>query len=164
MWLLKGHQPCYKTIANFRKDNRVAFGKLFKLYRSFCLRLDLYGKEVVAIDGSKFRAQNSMKNNYNEKKIGRHLEYIEKKEQEYLDTLDAEDKDISGFRDDRYTIKNSICKLCEHYEQCVSKCNHKSSQGRYIDRYLTDKAVQWNKTNSPAFFTSSEENFLSNLL
>jgi transposase len=47
MWLLKGHQPCYKTIANFRKDNRVAFGKLFKLYRSFCLRLDLFGKGGV---------------------------------------------------------------------------------------------------------------------
>ena len=48
---------------------------------------------------------------------------------------------------DRYTIKNSICKICEHYEQCVSKGNRKSSQGRYIDRYLTDKAVQRNKTN-----------------
>lgn len=54
MWLVKGHKPCYKTIANFRKDNRKAFGKLFKLYRSFCLSLDLYGKEVIAID-----AQNS---------------------------------------------------------------------------------------------------------
>ena len=91
MWLIKGHKPCYKTIANFRKDNRQAFRNLFKLYRDFCLKLNLYGKEVIAVDGSKFRAQNSMKNNFNKKKIDRHLEYIESKQQEYLDKLDQED-------------------------------------------------------------------------
>lgn len=321
MWLIKGHKPCYKTIANFRKDNRQAFGKLFKLYRSFCINLDLYGKEVIAIDGSKFRAQNSMKNNFNQKKIDRHLEYIDKKEQEYLDSLDEQDKattivtherlaqlskrkikyeslkdkleqseetqistvdpdaralplhmrivEVSynlqssvddkhnlivdyeitnkndsralapmaikskgalGLRDDeklivladkgyhsgvqmeachdhnietvvaiprkptqtdrskpeylhkdkfdydpdsdtytcptgqvlnkqgryarknnvkfdRYTIKNSKCKLCKHYELCISPGNRRSSQGRYIDRYLTDKAVLRNRLN-----------------
>ena len=101
MWLVKGHKPCYKTIANFRKDNRKAFRKLFNLYRSFCINLELYGKEVIAIDGSKFRAQNSMKNNFNEKKINRHLEYIEKKEQEYLDGLDQEDKEIESTSHER---------------------------------------------------------------
>lgn len=93
IWLIKGHRPCYKTIANFRKDNRCAFRKLFQSYRDFCINLDLYGKQVVAIDGSKFRAQSSKKNNYNEKKIDRHLEYIENKQQEYFDTLDQEDKE-----------------------------------------------------------------------
>ena len=77
MWLIKGHKPCYKTIANFRKDNRLAFKNLFKLFRDFCIKLDLFGKEVVAVDGSKFRTQNSMKNNFNKKKIDLHLEYIE---------------------------------------------------------------------------------------
>lgn len=48
---------------------------------------------------------------------------------------------------DRYTIKNSKCKLCKHYELCVSPGNRRSSQGRYIDRYLTDKAVQRNREN-----------------
>ena len=92
MWLLKGHRPCYKTIANFRKDNGVGFRNLFKEYRDFCNTLELYGKEVVAIDGSKFRAQNSMKNNYNKAKIERHLDYIETGAEEYLKTLNAEDK------------------------------------------------------------------------
>lgn len=92
MWLVKGQKPCYKTIANFRKDNQKGFRNLFKLYRDFCIRLGLYGKEVVAIDGSKFRAQNSMKNNFNNKKIDRQIAYIESKEQEYLNTLDIEDK------------------------------------------------------------------------
>ena len=42
------------------------------------MQLDLYGKTTVAIDGSKFRAQNSKKNNYNLKKINHHLDYIAK--------------------------------------------------------------------------------------
>lgn len=92
MWLVKGQHPCYKTISNFRKINKKGFRNLFIFYRDFCKELDLYGKDVVAIDGSKFRAQNSMKNNYNEKKIIRHLDYIETKVEEYIESLDEEDK------------------------------------------------------------------------
>lgn len=91
-WLIGGHKPCYKTIANFRKDNRQAFKTLFTSFRSFCKTLELYGKKTIAIDGSKFRAQNSRKNNFSESKINRHLEYIETKQKEYLDSLDVEDR------------------------------------------------------------------------
>lgn len=91
-WLLGEQKPCYKTIANFRKDNRQAFKNLFKSFRTFCKTLELYGKETIAIDGSKFRAQNSRKNNFSEAKINKHLEYIETKQKEYLDSLDIEDR------------------------------------------------------------------------
>ena len=58
----------------------------------------MYGKQIVAIDGSKFRARNSLKNNFTKKKIERHLDYIETKEQEYLDSLDEEDDHSSHER------------------------------------------------------------------
>jgi len=92
-WLNQNLKPCYKTIANFRKDNKAGFRKVFIAFRDFCKNLDLYGKEVVAIDGSKFRAQNSMKNNYNIRKINKHLDYIDKQHKEYLETLDNNDAD-----------------------------------------------------------------------
>jgi transposase len=92
-WLNKNLKPCYKTIANFRKDNPEGFRKLFVAFRDFCKQLDLYGKKVVAVDGSKFRGQNSMKNNYNIRKINKHLEYIENQHQGYLQTLDTNDID-----------------------------------------------------------------------
>jgi len=92
-WLNRNQKPCYKTIANFRKDNRKGFRKLFTTFREFCKNLDLYGKEVIAIDGSKFRGQNSMKKNYNIRKINKHLEYIENQQKEYLESLDANDVD-----------------------------------------------------------------------
>ena len=40
---------------------------------------ELIGRKHIACDSSKFRAQNSKKNNFNQKKIKRHLEYIEGK-------------------------------------------------------------------------------------
>jgi transposase len=45
---------------------------------------ELIGCEIIAIDGTKSRAHNSKKANFNQKKIERHLVYIEERTQEYL--------------------------------------------------------------------------------
>ena len=90
-WLLGKLQPNYHTIADFRKDNPKALKALFRLYVQMLRELNLIGGEVAAIDGTKFRASNSKKNNYNAKKIERHLQYIEEKSEEYLKQLDAQD-------------------------------------------------------------------------
>ena len=90
-WLLDNQTPSYKTISNFRKDNPEAFKNLFVHFRNFCLTLGLYGKTTIAIDGSKFRAQNSKKNNYNVKKIQQHLDYIEAQTADYIKQLDDND-------------------------------------------------------------------------
>jgi transposase len=90
-WLLSGLAPNYHTIADFRKVNAAALKNTFKLFVLFLKDLDLIAGEVVAIDGTKIRASNSKKNNYNAKKIQRHLEYIETKTNEYLAELDQQD-------------------------------------------------------------------------
>ena len=90
-WLLHEQKPSYKTISNFRKDNNAGFKTLFKVFRDFCKNLALYGRDTVAIDGTKIRGQNSRKNNFNINKINRHLEYIANQE-EYLNSLDEQDK------------------------------------------------------------------------
>lgn len=93
LWWLTGKQtPGYKTIANFRKDNAKAFKNLFNSFSKFCLELELYGKTTIAIDGSKFRAQNSKKNNYNLKKINQHLDYIATQKEDYLSSLEDNDE------------------------------------------------------------------------
>ena len=91
-WLLSLQKPRYKTIADFRKNNALGFGNLFIYFRDFCIDLDLYGRKHVAIDGSKFRAQNSKKRNYNARKIKQHLEYIDEQQQRYFEDLDRNDK------------------------------------------------------------------------
>lgn len=45
------------------------------------------------MDGSKFRASNSKRNNFSQKKIQRHLKYIDEKINNYLNELDSNDQD-----------------------------------------------------------------------
>ena len=69
MWLINGIAPDFKTIADFRKDNKSAVIGVFKQFSLFCDELNLIGKEMVAIDGSKFRACNSRRKNFTKRKI-----------------------------------------------------------------------------------------------
>jgi transposase len=90
-WLLEDIRPNYHSISDFRKNNPVALKNVFKLFVSFLKDAELIGGETIAIDGTKSRAHNSRKANFNQKKIDKHLEYIETKTQEYLDALEAND-------------------------------------------------------------------------
>ena len=84
-WLLNFQKPRYKTIADFRKNNAIGFANLFVYFRDFSLEAGLYGRKTVAIDGSKFRAQNSKKKNYNARKIKQHLDYLDEQQKNYLE-------------------------------------------------------------------------------
>lgn len=96
IWLLKGLSPDHNTINNFRKDNPKAIKKVFRRTVEIARNFDLIGGILLAGDGTKLRAQNSKKNNYNQKKIDRHLAYIEKKLDQYnqvLATADGDEKE-----------------------------------------------------------------------
>lgn len=91
-WLCNGLTPNYHSIADFRKVNPQALRNTFKLFVSFLKDGGLLSCQTIAIDGTKARAHNSKKNNYNQKKIDRHFAYIEEKTNQYLKELDAADK------------------------------------------------------------------------
>ena len=90
-WLLCGLVPNYHSISDFRKQNPKGLKKLFKLFVLFLKDADLIAGETLAIDGTKSRAHNSKKANFNQKKIDRHLAYIEERTQEYLTEMDQND-------------------------------------------------------------------------
>jgi transposase len=93
MWLLKQLTPDHNTISNFRRDNEKAIRKVFRATVKLAQHFELIGGALVAGDSTKLRAQNSKKNNFNPKKIERHLEYIENKLDEYNTALSAADGD-----------------------------------------------------------------------
>ena len=97
-WLMQELIPNYHSIADFRKNNSEALKNLFKLYIQFLNELNLLGKQTIAIDGSKFRAVNSRKNNYNQKKIDKHQAMIADKADKYLKELDEFDNDETDDR------------------------------------------------------------------
>jgi transposase len=91
MWLMESLTPDFKTIADFRKDNKEALTKLFDEYNKFADYCGLYGKEIVALDGTKIKASSSKKRNYTKKKIEKNIEYSKTKAKEYLEALAATD-------------------------------------------------------------------------
>jgi hypothetical protein len=90
-WLLCAIIPNFYSLSDFRKQNLSGLKYLFKLFVSFLKNADLIGCKIIAIDGTKSRAYNSKKANFNQKKIERHLMYIEKRTQEYLAELAKND-------------------------------------------------------------------------
>ncbi len=90
MWLLNEQRPHYKTIADFRKDNPKSFKAVFRYFVAMLKDWKLIDGKSIAVDSFKMRAQNSLKNNFNEKKVKRHIDYIDKKIAEYEQALDQE--------------------------------------------------------------------------
>lgn len=88
MWLLSGLRPHYKTIANFRKGHPKAFREVFRRFVCLLKEWGLVEGETVAIDSFKIRASNSLKKNFNEKKLKRHLAYIDSQIEDYERLLD----------------------------------------------------------------------------
>jgi len=95
MWLLNKLAPDHKTIANFRKDNANALKNVFRDFVQLCRKLGLYGGELMAIDGSKFLAVNSLDNNYNQEKLDDRIKRIDARLEKYLSEMNEADKEES---------------------------------------------------------------------
>lgn len=96
MWLISEQKPHYKTIANFRKQNAKAFKNVFRHFVEILKNWDLIDGETIAIDSFKTRAQNSLKNNFNQRKVNRHIDYIDTKIAEYERELDKEFNELTS--------------------------------------------------------------------
>ena len=92
MWLCNNIMPKYHTIADFRKRHAEQIKEVFRQFVALMCKWRLVGKKTVAVDSTKYRAQNSRKNNYNEEKIKRQLAYIDKKVADYLEEMNEIDQ------------------------------------------------------------------------
>lgn len=92
IWLLVGLRPGYKTIADFRKDNLKALTRVNRDFVQLCKELDLYGGELVGIDGSFFRGNVSKSHIYTAERLKRALAYLEKDIARYLQALNEADQ------------------------------------------------------------------------
>lgn len=92
VWLLGKLTPDFKTIADFRKDNRKAIRQVCRAFVLLCRDLDLFGGELVAIDGSKFKASNNRARNITQRQLKRQLKDLDQKIDTYLHDLDERDE------------------------------------------------------------------------
>jgi transposase len=144
-WLLHSLTPNYHTIADFRKRHAAALQNMFRLYVQFLDDAGLLGKTTIGIDGSKFKAVNSKKNNYNQKKIDKHRQFIEDKTSKYLQELDELDKQEQAGGSDELPLKK------EKIKQGLEKLKERTLKYDTLQQLLddtTDKQISTTDADS----------------
>ena len=91
MWLMRRLQPDFKTIADFRKDNRSAFKKVFREFVILCRKLDLFGRKLIAVDGTRIKAVNNKDRNFTKASLAKLIEQSDERLEKYLIQLDQGD-------------------------------------------------------------------------
>lgn len=91
IWLLRKLRPDFKTIADFRKENHKAFKGVLREFNLLCRKLELFGAELVAIDGSKLKASNGQRRHFNAEQLREVIKHIDQRIDDYLRELDTQD-------------------------------------------------------------------------
>ena len=91
IWLLGKLTPDFKTIADFRKDNLKPLKAVARQFTLLCRKLELFGGELLAVDGSKFTAVNARDQNFNAARLQELIERADERLAEYLKELDQAD-------------------------------------------------------------------------
>jgi transposase len=96
IWLLRHLKPDFKTIADFRSDNRNAFRPIFRQFVLLCRQLDLYGRELLAVDGTRIKAVNNKDRNFTRASLTQFINLADAKLDDYLQRLDQSDVTENG--------------------------------------------------------------------
>ncbi len=96
IWLLRGLKPDFKTIADFRRDNRAAFRSVFRAFVVLCRQLDLFGRELLAVDGTRIKAVNNKDRNFTRAALTQFAQQADEKLAGYLKRLDESDVGEDG--------------------------------------------------------------------
>ena len=91
IWLLRHLKPDFKTIADFRRDNRKVFRSVFRQFVLLCKQLDLFGRELLAVDGTRIKAVNNKDRNFTRASLAEFIKLADKKLDDYLQRLDHSD-------------------------------------------------------------------------
>ncbi|GHU46890.1 transposase [Clostridia bacterium] len=118
MWLLEKLTPDDKTVCNFRKDNSAALKKAFREFSLWCNQAGLYGKELVAVDGTKIRANTNRHNIHTKKGTEKQLVETNLKIEKYMHELEKNDNsEIDETKPSPETVRKILKHLNEKKEK-----------------------------------------------
>jgi transposase len=130
IWLMKQLKPDHKTIAEFRRNNKIALGEALKLCAKLCLKLELVEGNVLFVDSTKLRA-NAGKANVHKKQWYEHqLEQIDNRIEQLLNECEQIDQsesecgslvampgELAKAEKLKETIKKALAELTERGEK-----------------------------------------------
>jgi|ERR1700677_1952769 len=91
---------------HFRRDSRGAFKSVFRQFVLLCRRFGLYGRELLAVDGTRIKAVNNKDCNFTRASLREFIRAADERLNEYLERLDHGDVEdgarllVSGGRAD----------------------------------------------------------------
>lgn len=96
LWLIGNLKPDHKTIAEFRRNNKNAIKNVLKQCVRFCVKSKLIEGNVLFADGTKIRANASIKNTWNKDKCQKTIIKAEQRITEILDECEFLDQAEEG--------------------------------------------------------------------
>jgi transposase len=135
IWLLRHLKPDFKTIADFRRDNRNTFRHVFRQFVLLCRQLDLFGRELLAVDGTRIKAVNNKDRNFTRASLTQFIKAADAKLDDYLQRLDTSDatesatggsrvknlaEKITAIRERRERYKDMLAELDQTGESQIS--------------------------------------------
>lgn len=148
MWLLGRLAPDFKTIADFRKDNGKAIKRVCREFVDLCRRLELFSGDVVAIDGSKFKAVNNYDKNFSSTKVKRRLEQLESSIKHYFKELESADRADSQVPEQRKVHLKEKINAVEQEMARVNGIGEQLSESSETQVSLTDPDARSMRTKS----------------
>ncbi len=140
MWLINSITPDHGTIAGFVQKNKTAFHKTFRNLTLILKGWGLIDGKLIAIDGTKIRAQNSRHNCITEGGLNKKIEYADAQINAYLMAMEK----VTESAEDDYKEKlQAYQKLKEQY---IAQKQELKDQG-IEQKSLTDPDARRMKNN-----------------
>jgi IS5 family transposase len=119
IWLLRHLKPDFKTIADFRSANCQAFRQVFRQFVLLCRQLDLFGRELLVVDGTRIKAVNNKNRNFTRATLSETIKTADDRLADYLRRLDTSDATESGRGGARVAnLAEKIAALGERRARC----------------------------------------------
>jgi transposase len=144
-------KPDFKTIADFRRDNRTAFRQVFREFVLLCRQLDLFGRELLAVDGTRIKAVNNKERNFTRASLTQFIKAADAELEDDLERLDKSDGTESG--KDGSRVKNlakKIVAIRERRERHKNLLAGRTRAGRARSRSPTPTAGRWQRIRARA--------------
>ncbi|MCW6511780.1 transposase [Lichenifustis flavocetrariae] len=147
IWLLRHLKPDFKTIADFRSGNCQAFRQIFRQFVLLCRQLDLFGRELLAVDGTRIKAVNNKDRNYTRATLTDIIKKADDRLADYLQRLDTSDATESGKGGTRVTnLAAKIAALGERRERCRTMLAELDRTGESQISLTDPTAARWRPT------------------
>ena len=142
--------PDFRTVSDFRKDNAGPIKLAFDAFVRFCDQQSLFGKELLAVDGTKIRANNTKNKAYNKKILEEKIARIDAHVACWLQDMDQQD---ALETDEPRFSKEEIAAIVDTLQQ-----RRDTYQG-YMEKLGANREAQLLTTDSDARVMKSKDGF-----